>query len=737
MPSPTPHHLRHKVRGAALALVAGSTLVATAALAVPTPHPALAYHALDGYVVHQSGNTADHDWDDIFVQPSDATEPVAKSALPSGVISADFTRDFLSSGAPPNQVYANGDDTYYATGSKDTLNPSGNHAKAGSGWQCKHTNNATDKGDFSNGYGYAANVSVGGVNHILFFFGFEKDSNLGTNNLGVWLLQDGTVGCASSSNTVDFTGDHVDDDLFAVVSYDSGGKVGTAQGFTWNGGFDGALNTTPAFSETNADCTLGGVGEDAKFCITTNKTWSANSPWWSPQKSNRTKTADIDRNDFSEGFIDITNVFGSGSEPCFAQALADTRSSTSPTATLYDFVRVQSPTCGPLVLKKYYDKDADGTQDAPDPNVPGSGDPALSGWEFKVFAHGDDPSTDTPVYDVTTGTDGTVSIPNVPFGHYDVYEVLKSSYYNTDPGNSASDGLVLVSGDFVKTAGSQTIVAGNACLITKTVTVTGAPTGAALALTYKVNNGTAHTVNMTADGTSRTASITGLRSSDVLDLSYAYQSGGPSGSITIADDEVLSDYTDTSGVGTACAKANSTAFPYVTLSGTKYKDKDADGTKDADDPTTTTVNEADQGIGGFQFVLHQGTVDGSQVGTTQTSAADGTYSFSNVAPGTYWVTENARTGWRQTAPTGATAATKARQVTVNLGATSPVSIGDFLNAPLTNISVTVHPQTGSSYGDISCTGKTPVSGTAGQDSQLTANDLLVGTYTCTITISDP
>ncbi|HSF98638.1 MAG TPA: SdrD B-like domain-containing protein, partial [Ornithinibacter sp.] len=223
-----------------------------------------------------------------------------------------------------------------------------------------------------------------------------------------------------------------------------------------------------------------------------------------------------------------------------------------------------------------------------------------------------------------------------------------------------------------------------------------------------------------------------LKPTDTVDWAYAYAAGGPAGSIAVEDDEVLSDYTDTSGIGTACAKANSTAFPLATLSGTKYKDADADG----------DVNDADAGIAGFDFTLYTGSNGdaGTQVGTAQISAADGSYSFANVAPGTYSVVESPETGWSKTFP--ATFHT----VTVSLGDTSK-SIGKFLNAPLTDIFVEVDPQTGYTFADsIQCrkgatTVGTDVNGTLPGDAGLTksvdANGLLVGTYICTIVITDP
>ena len=163
----------------------------------------------------------------------------------------------------------------------------------------------------------------------------------------------------------------------------------------------------------------------------TNADGTRETPWWSPQKGDKSYDAVLQQNVFVEGFLDITNIFDAGSEPCYASALADTRASTSTTASLYDFVEIEAPTCGPLIIEKYYDKDAQGDRD--------SDDVAAAGWTFKVVADGDDPSIPANVlYEVTTaGTEGRVTIPNVPFGAYDVYEVGQTGYYRPTPATRA------------------------------------------------------------------------------------------------------------------------------------------------------------------------------------------------------------------------------------------------------------------------------------------------------------
>lgn len=697
-------------------IAAGAGAALTLALVAPVAFAAgPGFHELEGDIIDTGAPDPPFDWSDIFTAGSTTTEPGVQSGLPASILDPDFTRDFRQSGGS----YVNGDLTYFATGSKDTLDIT-------PGWQCKRTNNATDKGDWVNAYGYAARIDHDGLpdtpDHTIFFFGLEKDDDNGTNNVGIWLLQDDTVGCeATGGGNYAFSGSHVDEDLLAVVEYDSGGNVGTAQGYVWN---SGALDLE--FSQADAECNPADIDYTKEFCIITNSGGSIASPWWSPQKLDKSEEALLQKNVFVEGFLDVTQIFqdSPGGEPCFATSIANSRASTSTTAALYDFVEIEAATCGPMTIKKYFDANANGDHD--------DGEPYLEGWDIDVFADGESAGGgNTALYSDTTDATGTVSFSDVPTGNYDAYETQQSGYYATEP----ASGLKL---DVAQTTAGTTVEFGNACYVDKTFTVTGVPTGVDLDLVYAVNdaddNGPYTTVDLVASGSSRSYTLSDtLKPTDTID--WTYQLDGDAGSRLplVEDDEILSDYTDTSGIGTACAKTNSTAFPLATLSGTKYKDADADG-----DPA-----DIDSGIGGFEFKLYSGA--GGAVGSalqTATSAADGTYSFSDVAPGTYSVVETAGTpsGWTKTYP--ATFHT----VTVALGDTSK-AIGKFLNAPLTDLLVEVDPQTSSTFADsIQCrkgaaTVGTDVDGSlpgdAGVTKSVDANGLTVGTYVCTIVITDP
>ena len=143
-------------------------------------------------------------------------------------------------------------------------------------------------------------------------------------------------------------------------------------------------------------------------------------------------------------------------------------------------------------------------------------------------------------------------------------------------------------------------------------------------------------------------------------------------------------------------------------------------------------------LAGFKFLLLQGS---SQIGVTATSAADGTFSFGtlNVAPGSYTVKEGipASLGkWVATDPASAE-----RTITVNLGDTD-ATVPPFGNTPLSDIGVTFTSDTtpAATTSAISCfqvsgDGTTATVG-AGSAGAYTAANLRVGTYSCTVVVTE-
>jgi hypothetical protein len=320
---------------------------------------------LDGNVAHSCPPAPDtgfcastqQDWADLFnVSTSGATQTVATNTSvvgPGGsdpdFTNATFTRDFESgsgcsltaSGGP----FCTADDSTFATGSKDTLDITNG------GWQCNHDNNVNSKIDIMNTYAAQYTIPAGQTNagDTVMYFAMEKNKNNGTNDVGFWFLQ-GDDNCSAPSGHVNWTGSpHTIGDVLVVSEFSSGGGVSSIFAYRWVGGSNPLVQIAAA-SGGASDCKSAGAGDT--ICATTNsgaKQFNTNitTPW---------KTADASLGvgntivppDFFEGGINISAAFrssGSTAPRCFNTFVGDTRSSTSLTATLFDFARGKLGRC--------------------------------------------------------------------------------------------------------------------------------------------------------------------------------------------------------------------------------------------------------------------------------------------------------------------------------------------------------------------------------------------------------
>jgi SdrD B-like domain len=653
--------------------------------------------------VDNPGAAEDFDWENFF-NASGPGGTIAKSVnLP------DASRPgFTASGGTAD--FALPDATTYATGSKDTLSIE-------TGWQCSNSNNVGDKVDIVNAY--AAAYVRPSDNHLILYYGVEKSSPLGSSNIATWFLKDGTVDCNSPGGATDFTGAHQDGDILLVSAFTNGGDTANVNAFRWNGNdATGSLGTTPIASGQ-----LCGTGTD-DACSTVNRV-ATSPPWAHPDKNGGA----LDAFEFFEGGVDVGEA---GVATCFATAVMNTRSSASLTATLFDYARFSLPVCGELTVKKYIDVDLSGSLTAGDIE---SGAP-VSDWSFTVTGPGADP---TVRCSGTTDATGTLvcgagqTLANLAPGTYHVTENQKTGFFNTDPGDADLVNVAAtVTKDVAVGVSSATTRLGNTCFVDKTFQINGVPTGAGAPSSITVN----HTI---ATGP------TPFGSTGSLDLS---DQGGGVWSGTVADTFVQTNtidwawfvngdgtVTNTGGTGESlaggafpvCADTNTDTFPLSTLTGFKYKDVNNNG--DFDDGT-------DLDGAGFTFDLKSGTT----VLQTAVSEADGTYTFTDVAPGTYTVAERDETGWTQTEPAG-NAADRTVVVPFNQ---ADVTIGDFGNHPLSDISASFTPLAKSPPGSATPATQSTITCVDAQNnvvatgtSSATGSNLPLGTYTCTIVITDP
>lgn len=296
-----------------------------------------------------TGNTTNS----IFTLDSATGKGVKRSPLPTGFFDAGFARDFTPG--------STSDGTTFTQGAKDTLNIS-------TGWSCVGANNVTDKGDIQNAYSAVYSDTSFSPPHLVLYFGMEKNTANGDNNMGVWFLQDGSVQCAPNGKGAgnDFQGNHVDGDILVVAAFLNGGGNPQVSAYQWKGdGATGALSTTPVASGTT--CTA-----IATICAITNSGASVTTPWLTV--NGKVQGTSLGTDQFYEGGVDLTannlDHKANGDPICINKFLFNTRSSQSLTASLYDFAEGSVSTCATPELTTELHQQAGATQDpSTDPSL--------------------------------------------------------------------------------------------------------------------------------------------------------------------------------------------------------------------------------------------------------------------------------------------------------------------------------------------------------------------------------
>ncbi|MDF2732754.1 MAG: hypothetical protein K0S92_1387, partial [Desertimonas sp.] len=258
------------------------------------------------------GGSQTVDWDSLI-----NTDGTLK-ARPADFTASGFDKDFANAGA----TFITSDTSTFATGSKDTLPISG--------WQCNFDNNVNSKIDVMNAY--AATYVDPDNDHEIIYFGLERNTNTGDANVGFWFLQS-DVGCETTGSATTFTGEHTDGDLLIVSAFSGGGTVSTIDVYRWSGGANGFLDTVPVAH--GVDCRSASTPTNDTACATAN-TADITTPWltanFKDKVGNKLRVAE-----FFEGGVDLTAANLGGK--CFNTFIGDTRSSTSLTATLFDYSR--------------------------------------------------------------------------------------------------------------------------------------------------------------------------------------------------------------------------------------------------------------------------------------------------------------------------------------------------------------------------------------------------------------
>ncbi|MGP8306657.1 hypothetical protein [Vibrio sp. YIC-376] len=220
-----------------------------------------------------------------------------------------------------------------------------------SDWSWKH-GSVPDKDDITNAY--AAAYEVDG--DLVIYFGADRFSNVGDAFLGFWFFKDEVTALPNG----DFSGNHTNGDVLVLVNFpQANNAVPYIAVVLWDDTCSKADSNSPMPGDCAAknlrlelesdgthpaECEFTGAGDFA--CATTNHD-DETSPWPYTPKAGVPGVFPFES--LYEGGINISELIGS--DTCFSSFMAESRSSSSFTASLKDFVLDQFKLCGLELVK--------------------------------------------------------------------------------------------------------------------------------------------------------------------------------------------------------------------------------------------------------------------------------------------------------------------------------------------------------------------------------------------------
>jgi hypothetical protein len=246
-----------------------------------------------------------------------------------------LARTGVAADPAPQSIFTGG-------GSKDDLDLSGPLSGAG-GWKYKD-GSVPDKDNIVNAY--AAGYNVNG--ELVIYAGAERFDNSGDAFIGFWFFQN-SIGTANGN----FTGTHAVGDVLVLANFTGGGTTVNIEVLKWvgsGGNVNGTLQRIAGIAGgVQAKCGVAGTPDS--FCGITNAAAGETPPW---TFLNKDGNQFYQVADFFELGINMTKVFQAvgGTTPCFSTFMTETRSSSSVSATLKDFVLHSFPLCSIAVTKQ-------------------------------------------------------------------------------------------------------------------------------------------------------------------------------------------------------------------------------------------------------------------------------------------------------------------------------------------------------------------------------------------------
>ncbi len=314
-------------------LVAVSAAVVAMSIAIPA---ALAVHdtgafELDGNAVN--GAAPGDDWDNVCHQVT-KTQPTPLCTSASDTTGATAV-DWVAEPNLNSSIFTGG-------GSKDPIDVNKWAWKDGAG-------GLPDKDNLLHSFAARYTTNQGEV----LYFGSDRLDNSGDAQQGFWFFQNPiALGSNSVGGGTGFTGVHKAGDVLVVTDFSNGGTTSTITVYAWDptctkttgstAGTCGDANLRIKGTSNNANCASAAASD--QFCGIVNPTNGTTAPWPYTDKSGNDTYL---QGEFFEGGVNLT-ALGLG-DRCFSTVASETRSSTSTTATLKDFVLGGFGTCGSKV----------------------------------------------------------------------------------------------------------------------------------------------------------------------------------------------------------------------------------------------------------------------------------------------------------------------------------------------------------------------------------------------------
>ena len=287
---------------------------------------------LDGNAVN--GAAAGDDWDNVCHQVTGTDcSTTSDTSANGGATAVDWV-------AEPNTnatIFTGG-------GSKDPQDVNNWAWKDGAG-------GLPDKDNLLHSFAARYTATVAGSAHDILYFGSDRLDNSGDAQQGFWFFQNSiALGSNSVGGGTGFSGVHKTGDVLVVTDFSNGGTTSTITVYSWDptckkttgstAGTCGDANLRIKGTSTNANCATAAAND--AFCGIVNS-GTITMPWSFTDKSGTPGNGALN-GEFFEGGVDLTNLGLGGL--CFASVASETRSSTSTTATLKDFILGSFGHCG-------------------------------------------------------------------------------------------------------------------------------------------------------------------------------------------------------------------------------------------------------------------------------------------------------------------------------------------------------------------------------------------------------